>query len=204
MSTATETERENNDIGSTRWQRAMQNMTTYGGSFVRALADAWRRADSENNARLMGAFGHYYERYAGFDNAPPRSADAILVLTPPKLKIDDVLYPPGSGKQMIPRCRLERRIVWNLLAYLAERGFTPKRVESDDHVDTPTAKAAMEEIFNLDDCWVAFSNRAGEERRLYIVLGNDGYDLLSNWEIPDPDADGFGAALDAFNGEDYA
>ena len=38
-------------------------MERYGGGFVKALAWAWRRADSENDARLHGAFGHYWAEY---------------------------------------------------------------------------------------------------------------------------------------------
>ena len=38
-------------------------METQGGSFVSALSIAWRRADYENAARLMKAFGDIYARH---------------------------------------------------------------------------------------------------------------------------------------------
>ncbi len=38
-------------------------MAALGGSFVVALAEAWRRADAENHLLLYRAFGHVYSRY---------------------------------------------------------------------------------------------------------------------------------------------
>lgn len=39
-------------------------MRAYGGSFVEALSDAWRRADCENHRQLYRAFSGYWNRYA--------------------------------------------------------------------------------------------------------------------------------------------
>lgn len=39
-------------------------MWQYGGGFVRALSEAWRLADHENDAKLRAAFGHYWDQYA--------------------------------------------------------------------------------------------------------------------------------------------
>lgn len=38
-------------------------METYGGSFVRALALAFRHADVQNQARLRTAFADVWEKY---------------------------------------------------------------------------------------------------------------------------------------------
>lgn len=38
-------------------------MERYGGGFVSALAAAWRRADSQNHARLLAAFPDYVRQY---------------------------------------------------------------------------------------------------------------------------------------------
>lgn len=38
-------------------------MEKYGGSFVKALAAAWRAADSDNSFRLHLVFQHYWDRY---------------------------------------------------------------------------------------------------------------------------------------------
>ena len=38
-------------------------MYGYGGSFVRALAEAWQRADPINQAKLRAAFPEYWAQY---------------------------------------------------------------------------------------------------------------------------------------------
>lgn len=40
-------------------------MIVYGGSFVQALARAWRCADAANQAKLKAAFPEYWEQYRG-------------------------------------------------------------------------------------------------------------------------------------------
>lgn len=39
-------------------------MTAYGGSFVKALAEAIAHADADNYRKLKSAFPEYWERYA--------------------------------------------------------------------------------------------------------------------------------------------
>lgn len=40
-------------------------MEKYGGSFVAALAQAARRADADNLAKIKATFSEYWERYEG-------------------------------------------------------------------------------------------------------------------------------------------
>lgn len=40
-------------------------MHRYGGSFIRAIADAFDRADSDNYAKLKAAFPEYWTEYTG-------------------------------------------------------------------------------------------------------------------------------------------
>ncbi len=42
----------------------LEAMTKYGGSFVQALAVAYRAADPVNRAKLREAFGEYFAEYA--------------------------------------------------------------------------------------------------------------------------------------------
>lgn len=42
----------------------IEAMEKYGGSFVAALAQAARRADADNLARLKKAFPEYWKQYA--------------------------------------------------------------------------------------------------------------------------------------------
>jgi len=49
---------------STTSTQAATNMRQYGGSFARALAEAWFKADVVNQQRLEQAFPDFFERYA--------------------------------------------------------------------------------------------------------------------------------------------
>lgn len=41
----------------------LEAMRIDGGGFIKALAEAWARADMNNKAKLMRAFGDYYDEY---------------------------------------------------------------------------------------------------------------------------------------------
>jgi hypothetical protein len=47
-------------------EEILQAMSTYGGSFVQALAEAWRKADAVNELKLRTAFSNYYKEYGEF------------------------------------------------------------------------------------------------------------------------------------------
>jgi hypothetical protein len=44
-------------------EKVIEAMETYGGSFVAALAQAYRRADRTNFAKLQAAFPEYWQQY---------------------------------------------------------------------------------------------------------------------------------------------
>jgi len=44
-------------------QEIIESMLTYGGSFVRALAECWRKADSNNQKRLKKTFADVWQNY---------------------------------------------------------------------------------------------------------------------------------------------
>lgn len=46
--------------------KILEAMTIYGGSFVKSLAWAAQRADSENYAKLKAAFPDIWDSYAAF------------------------------------------------------------------------------------------------------------------------------------------
>ena len=48
--------------------KTLDNMSTYGGSFVKALSEAFRCADSKNFAKLKKAFPEYWKQYSNFGN----------------------------------------------------------------------------------------------------------------------------------------
>lgn len=120
----------------------------------------------------------------------------------PKLEIDKILYKERDGIPY-PEGKLERRIVSNLIAHLESRGF--KVFETWDREEAnkvSTAKEAMEFVFNLDEVFLHFKSKAGKMRYVYLVLGN-GIDIVSDWGIP-KEIDGFDAAMNEFNAEDFA
>lgn len=117
----------------------------------------------------------------------------------PPLDLDEILY---KDRPMPAHVKLERRIVWNLFLELAKIGCTPYRVVSDESVAVKTAKAAMEEIFNLDECIVNIkSGNSGASYSVKLVLGN-GYDIISDYSYYPGTR--FTKLLDKFSPEEYA
>lgn len=117
----------------------------------------------------------------------------------PRLKIDDILY--GVDGRPPPRGVLERRVVWNLLGHLEEWGFKATHVYDgetgrDGQVKVKSKIEAMEIIFNLDETTVTFNGR----HWIKIVLGNDGWDAVSDYGC---DRGPFEAAMEAFDAEEY-
>lgn len=53
----------------------LEAMTTYGGSFVRGLADLYRLADDTNRRLLEQAFEHYFVEYREMAALIPRRTD---------------------------------------------------------------------------------------------------------------------------------
>jgi hypothetical protein len=55
----------------------LHHMHDTGGSFVRALADAWFKADPHNQRLMHGAFGHYYQQYRDSLYSNDASAEVV-------------------------------------------------------------------------------------------------------------------------------
>lgn len=51
------------DQNSEAFLKTIDAMIEHGGSFVRHLAEAWKRADHSNHARLCSTFDDYLKRY---------------------------------------------------------------------------------------------------------------------------------------------
>lgn len=45
----------------------LDNMSKYGGLFVKSLSETFRRADAKNFATLKKAFSDYWDRYSNFE-----------------------------------------------------------------------------------------------------------------------------------------
>jgi hypothetical protein len=82
-------------------------------------------------------------------------------------------------------------------------GWKVQGVHDGDGFDKAAdMKAAMELIFNLDLARLYFE-KGGEDHGVLLVLGND-MDIISDWSYAENDADGFNAAMDAFNVDQFA
>lgn len=115
---------------------------------------------------------------------------------PPKLLINGLLY---SDRDMPVHVRLEQRIVWNLLLVLSKGGWDVNVVDDGEEIiNVNSAKAAMELIFNLDDCFVAFKKK---DRKAWVrlVLGNE-LEVISDFST----TNGFQQIVDDFKPEVYA
>jgi hypothetical protein len=106
-----------------------------------------------------------------------------------------------AGRSVPARCKLERRIVWNLISHMKRNGFLPSSVwDGEEAVMTKgDAKAMFDAVFSVDDSTMRFrKNGTGEKRGVYIVLGN-GIDCISDYSAPEDTTDGFAAVVDAFD-----
>lgn len=125
------------------------------------------------------------------------------ILQPPALDHDAMMLKRFDSK-VSPDGRLERRIVWNLIAHLEREGFQIHSVyDGGETTRVYTGKDAMELIFNLDVASLRFFKGGHREHGVLLVLGN-GIDIVSDWNYFHDDRDGFNAAMDAFDSELYA
>jgi len=53
-----------------------QTMTRYGGSFARALAEAWFAADATNRSRIEKAFPDFFTKYAAIAESATATGEA--------------------------------------------------------------------------------------------------------------------------------
>lgn len=130
-------------------------------------------------------------------------AKTPVIHQPPALDHDAMML-ARFGSKVCPRMKIERRVVWNLFEHLKAAGFGIIGINDGDDITKLTdPKQCMELIFNLDECWLTFRKPGFTHHVVYIVLGNDGYDCIADWNYSADDRDGFNAAMDAFDGEDY-
>lgn len=126
-------------------------------------------------------------------------------VTVPELDHDAMML-ERFGHHVQPHGRIERRIVAALCAHMLDRGWTPANVfDGEETTKVTDAKSAMELIFNLDEASLRFrptDSPSGKRHGVLLVLGN-GEDIVSDWNYTEGDPDGFCAAMDAFNAEDY-
>jgi hypothetical protein len=115
----------------------------------------------------------------------------------------DAMMKRRFGTEVSATGRRERRIVANLIAHMEREGWKVQGVHDGDGFDkTPDMKSAMELIFNLDLAGLYFE-KGDAEHRVLLVLGND-MDIVSDWNYSEGDPDGFNAAMEKFDVDQYA
>lgn len=125
----------------------------------------------------------------------------------PALKIDAVLY---KGQPLPHRQQIEHRLIWNMFQFLAQNGWIVCRLNDGEDThnlsgDTQTRiKAAMEMVFNLDECSILFQLQGSKKTHwVSILLGNDGWDAIADHSYSANDTDNFRAVMEDFDCESF-
>lgn len=133
---------------------------------------------------------------------------------------------------MSPKARIfiERRIVQQLLRHMAARGWVPYcNDDGGAHVYcVANEAAAMKTVFSVDESRLHFipasvaascppkgtankdarkqwrENFADASCHAVLLICGNGEDIISDWSFADGDADGFNAAMEAFDSEKAA
>jgi len=88
------------------------------------------------------------------------------------------------------RIKLEHQIVRKLIREAISVGWMPVSVNNggDENETTPTESSMMEHAFACDEASLNFRkviDDRGITCSVYIVLGNDGYDVIADYSDPD-------------------
>ena len=98
---------------------------------------------------------------------------------------------------------IERAALAALLEHLTARGFAPVRLFNGDDLipfnnDASPSSAIVETIMASAQSTLMFCAAHGNAHGVFIVPSN-GADLIGNWSYDEDDADGFNAAMVAFD-----
>lgn len=113
-----------------------------------------------------------------------------------------------AGRSIPARCKLERRIVWNLLKHLHANGWEPVMVDDggDENPVTRTPEAVMDAVFAVDDSHLYVRKQITEKSGMthwIRLIGGNGIDMICDYSYSNGDANGFSAVMEAFDTEAY-
>lgn len=97
------------------------------------------------------------------------------------------------------RIELEKKVVRGLIRHMKAAGWSADNAwdgESEYKIEGSESKA-MEAVFGVDEISLRFK-KSDAEHGVLIVLGNDGWDAISDWNYREGDPDGFNASMDAY------
>jgi hypothetical protein len=164
--------------------------------FAKTVPDQWFAVTPYPDNWFVVAFkAGEVPSYLADEVAPSIPPVPTEILTPPEMSAAER---SRIDIGVLSRVLLERRLLWNLIAYLQQCGFKPKCVRHDEDITAATADAMLKEATAVDEAMVIFTNKDGEYRWLQLVFGNSGWDLVSDWGCPRDESDGWDAALNTF------
>lgn len=175
--------------------------TAFSDMEFRANAAKIPLLGDDNAAKLEAAFVRYLLACKGTDMS-------IQEQGYPDLEIDKVLY---KSHPMLERTKNERKVVYALLSQLVAAGFNIVDVDDGEDLTQITRgmgdqiKAAMEVLFNLDDCAMYVVKEGYKQHYIRFVFGNadDGSEVVADFGYTEGDPDGFQKLMDEFEPEKY-
>lgn len=133
-------------------------------------------------------------------SAATKEAELALAAEPPVKIVAENMARCDAGVRA--RRMMELRVVWGLIRHLDAAGFNAVQVDNGEElIDTDTDEQVMEHVFSVDESRVYFRDGNNQRRMVYIVLGNDGWDAISDYS---DDRGPFVAAMGAFDSEKVA
>ena len=138
------------------------------------------------------------------------------LIAPPTLDADKTAF-HATNVSIHARMRVERELVANLIHHLYANGWqvhgvfdgeATQRIAPDRQpVEAAAMRDTMEHVFAVDEAHIGVNKvHAGKRMRhtIFIVLGNDGWDAISDYSYADEaDSDGFKAVMEAFDCEKW-
>lgn len=123
-----------------------------------------------------------------------------------QLKIDKQIE-SMTGKGLTTRCKYERAVMYDFLHYMAARGWQPCMIDDMEAVTKidplfTDEYVSMEIIFNLDECIITFQNitdYAPNRHAVQIILGNEPFEMISDWNYFEDDRDEFNKDVSTFS-----
>lgn len=82
------------------------------------------------------------------------------------------------------RIQIEKKVVRKLIRMAKEIGFDTVSVyDGGEWYRDIIESKALEHVFSVDESHIRFTHENGESFRVFIVLGNDGYDAVCDYTM---------------------
>lgn len=93
----------------------------------------------------------------------------------------------------------ERGVIQKLIRFLKSKDFNLVSVDDGGEVfKNPSEKTALDAVFSVGESWMRFQREGFKPHTVYIVLGNEPDEVISDWSFSEGDPDGFDKTMDNF------